>query len=148
MSSDDLHHVKAVHLRDDGSVVVHVETTSFAPDEAVEVSGYITQDSSGAYATFHKKDHIPFDFDPATNTPALLEVELQSVEGLTPDNDVTVFTTLAEVWPTFMEVDEAETIKYQNKGLRAVWGVKNSPGKGPWDPASQSPSSGGAPTPA
>jgi hypothetical protein len=135
MSNGGLPHVQTIHLRNDGTAVVHVETFSFAPGQAVEVSGHLTQASTGAYADFHAEKHIPANFDPTTG-PAVLTVELPAVDNLTTDDEVVVVTRVAEVWPTFLELDPATTTQFKGK-LQAVWTAKSPPGKAPWAPGAQ-----------
>jgi hypothetical protein len=105
--------VGTIIQRDDDTIEIQVLTDSFTRGQDVEVSGYLIQ-GSNAYAAFNVKQHIPFD----SNEPRVLYVQLPAM-GLNPEDDVTVVTRVAEVWPTTLAEDR--DAQYLGKGLKAVW---------------------------
>jgi len=131
--------VDKVHQRDDNTIEIHVRTDSFKPGEQVQVSGYLIQGSS-AYAAFNVKKHIPLDANPT----AELDVQLPAMD-LNPEEDVTVVTQVAEVWPTTLGLDE--DAPYVGKGLKAVWSADYPSGKGPGGPAAPQSNGGSGSTP-
>src|SRR5262245_32756340 len=115
--------VDQIYQRSDNTVEIHVRTGSFEPGQEVEVSGYLIQ-GSGAYAAFHVKTHIPLD----ANRSALLLVQLPAMD-LSPEEDVTVVTRVAEVWPTIL--GRETSARRIGEGLKAVWTAKYPSGKEP-----------------
>jgi hypothetical protein len=143
--ADSHSHVSRIHQRNDNTVEVHVQTASFTPGQEVEVSGYLTQGNT--YAAFNDKKHIPLPDSPDPKQPAVLHVQLPAMD-LKPDEDVTVVTRVAEVWPTVLQQDSEIVAEYVGQGLKAAWTAKDPWGKGPGGPASPSPGNwgGGATT--
>jgi hypothetical protein len=77
----------------------------------------------------------------------VLHVELPATV-LNADQDVTVVTRVAEVWPTVLQKDSEKLARYKgvlgenmSQGLKAVWTYQDS-GKGPGDSTSPSPGNG------
>ncbi len=134
--------VDKVQQRDDNTIEIHVQTDSFKPGREVEVSGYLIQGSS-AYVAFNVKKHIPLDANiPADpNAPAVLDIQLPAMD-LNPDEDVTVVTRVAEVWPTILVKDKDS--KYLGNGLKAAWTAEYSSGKEPGGPVAPQGNGGGA----
>jgi hypothetical protein len=128
--ADSHSHVNRINQRYDNTVEVHVQTDSFTPGQEVEVSGYVIQ-GSGAYAAFNVKKYLPLD----PNEPRELHVQLPAMD-LNPEEDVTVVTRVAEIWPTVLgkEIDP----RYVGKGLKATWTAEYPLGKWTGDPGSQS----------
>src|SRR5215470_16149298 len=122
---NDLSHVVTVQQRSDNTVVVYVQTDSFAPGQEVEVSVYLTQ--GNAYASQVEKKHIPLPDHNNPRQPAVLHVELPATE-LDAGQDVTVIARVSEVWPSVLHQDQSLAQQYQgtageyfNQGLKAVW---------------------------
>src|SRR5215468_1586874 len=118
-------HVEKIYQRDDNTVAIHVRTDSFKAGQEVEVSGYLIQ-GSGAYAAFNVKKHIPFD----TTEPAVLYVELPAMD-LNADDDVTVVTRIAEVWPTILKQEVSTSAEYLGAGIKSAWTAQYPSGKEP-----------------
>ncbi len=133
-------HVTRIDQRNDDTVEVHVQTASFTPGQEVEVSVYLLQGNT--YATFNDKKHIPLPDPNDSKQPAVLHVQLPAT-ALNADEDVTVFTQVAEVWPTVLQHDSAIVTEYMGQGLKAAWTAKDSWGKGPGGQASPPPGNGG-----
>ena len=138
----DVPHVATIKQGEDNTLVAYVQTSTFQPGQEVEVSVYLTQGDS--YTAHYEKKLIPFsDDDP--KEPAVLQVQLPKTELLT-DQNVTVITRVAEVWPTVLQPDSA-TVKqykvameeYPGQGLKAVWKYREPAGKAPGDPESPPP---------
>jgi hypothetical protein len=127
--------VGEVHQRNDNTVEIHVRTDSFKPGQEVEVSGYLIQ-GKRAYAAFNVKKHIPLDANPS----AVLDVQLPALD-LKPDENVTVVTRVAEVWPTILGRDVGAP--YLGKGLKAAWSAEYPSGKETGEPASPAQGNGG-----
>jgi len=123
MNNDPLVHgrVDEIYQRSDNTVEIHVRTSSFEPYQEVEVSGYLVQ-GSGAYKDFNVKTHIPGNASPS----AVLIVQLPPMD-LKPEEDVTVITQVAEVWPTILG-PETSTRRIGG-GLKAVWRAEYPSGK-------------------
>jgi hypothetical protein len=148
-NGDVLHRVNTIQQRGDNTVEVYVQTDSFKPGQEVEVSVYLSQ--GDAYAIYNQKKYIPYPDpkDPISPRPvAVLHVELPATV-LDPEQDVTVVTRVAEVWPTVLQKDSEKLARYQGvlgenmgQGLKAVWTYQDDAGKGSGD--STSPSSGNA----
>jgi hypothetical protein len=119
--------VDEVQQRGDNTIEIHVRTDSFEAGREVEVSGYLIQ-GDRAYAAFHGKKHIPLDANPSV----VLNVQLPAMD-LDPDEDLTVVTRVAEVWPTILEKDKDS--KYLGHGLKAAWKAEYPSGKDPAGPA-------------
>jgi len=121
--------VDRIDQRDDGTIVVYVQTDSFKPGREVEVSGYLLQ-GYRAYAAFNRNMSIPFDAKPGETVT--LRVELPAM-GLKRRKDVTVVVRVAEAWPTVLEPNSRMAAQYKDEGvegLKAVWTAENSLGKG------------------
>jgi hypothetical protein len=144
-------HVATVQQRLDDTIVVHVQTDSFEPDQEVEVSVYLTQGET--YAAFNDKQRIPPPNLDNPKQPAVLQVELPAT-NLNANEKVTVVTRVAEVWPTVLQqnsklLEEYKKImeRYKKAGkdmgqaLKAVWTYEESEGKGAGGPESPPPSS-------
>jgi hypothetical protein len=147
MGNGALPHVATVQQRGDNTVVVYVQTDSFKPGQEVEVSVYLTQGNT--YAAFNDKKRIPLPDPNNPKQPAVLHVELPATE-LIADQDVTVVTRVAEVWPSVLQQDSKILEQYQgimgeymDQGLKAVWTYQDPEGKGLGDPASPPPGNGG-----
>ena len=146
--ADAHRHVTQVNQRGDNTLLVHVQTDSFKPGQEVEVSVYLTQ--GDAYASHYEKKHIPFPDPKNPKQPAVLHVELPATK-LDAGQDVTVFTRVAEVWPsvlqqdsTMMEPFQGAMEEYMKQGPTAVWTYKDPQGKEPGDPESPPPGNGGS----
>lgn len=139
MGNDTLHRVARIRQLDDNTVEIHVQTDSFKPGREVEVSGYLTQGSSGAYAAFNVRKHIPLDANPT----AILHVQLPAMY-LDPDQDVSVVAQVAEVWPTFL--GKEMNPEYVGTGLKAAWTPKDLWGNGSGGPAPSPPGNAGSGT--
>jgi hypothetical protein len=148
-----LRQVTTIQQRGDDTILVYVQTDSFTPGQEVEVSVYLTQGE--AYAAHIEKKRIPLpDSSSNTKQPAVLHVELPATK-LNADQEVTVISRVAEVWPSVLQQDLEKLGKIQGvlgavmgatedpgEGLKAVWTYQDSEGKGSGDPGS--PSSGNA----
>jgi hypothetical protein len=132
-------HVSRIDQRNDDTVELYVETTSFTAGQAVEISGYVTQGST--YAAFNDKKHIPFPDSKDDKRPAVLHVQLPALD-LDQHKTVTAVVRVAEVWPTFLEHDAEIVSAYTDHGLKAAWSAKYPEGKGPGDATSPPPGSG------
>jgi hypothetical protein len=137
-----LQHVTAVRQRGDNTVEVCIQTDSFKPGQEVEVSVYLSQ--GDAYAIYNHKKYIPLPDPKNPNQPAELHVELPAIV-LDADQEVTVVTRVAEVWPTVLQKDSKVMARYKgvmgenmDQGLKAVWTYQDSEGKGTGDQASPS----------
>jgi hypothetical protein len=148
-----LRQVPTIQQRGDDTILVYVHTDSFTPGQEVEVSVYLTQGE--AYATHVEKKRIPLPDPSNPEQPVLLHVELPATK-LNADQEVTVLTRVAEVWPSVLQQDlkKLEEIKGAlgavmramedpDQGLKAVWTYQDSEGKGPGDPESPTPGNGG-----
>jgi len=144
--ADSYSHVTRIDQRDDHTVEIHVQTTSFTPGQEVEVSVYLLQGDT--YAAFNDKKHIPLPDPNGPKGPAVLHVGLPPMD-LDPTGDVTVFTRVSEVWPTYLGPDTQIASYGMPAGLKAVWMPKDPSGKEPGDTASPSTgsASGGGDTP-
>jgi hypothetical protein len=130
--------VSKIHQRDDKTVEVHVQTNSFNPGQEVEVSGYLIQGST--YVSFNVKKYIPLD----PTDPRVLHVQLPPMD--LNEEEVTIITRVAEVWPTILKKDpDAE---YVGKGLKAVWTAHYPLGKAPRGQAAAPQSNEGSEPPA
>ncbi|SRR6266851_2217286 len=148
--ADSYSHVTRIDQRDDDTVEIHVQTTSFTPGQEVEVSVYLLQGDT--YAAFNDKKHIPLPDPNDPKQPAMLHVQLP-VTALNADADVTVVTRVSEVWPTLLEPNREIPANYKLQGVtgpKAVWTAQYPSGKGSGDQASPPPGNGGGgatPTP-
>jgi hypothetical protein len=138
--SNVLQHVTKVQQRGDNTVEVFVQTDSFKPGQEVEVSVYLSQGDT--YAIYNHKKYIPLPDPKNPKQPAELHVELPATV-LDADQDVTVVTRVAEVWPTVLQKDSEVMARYEgvmgenmDQGLKAVWTYQDSEGKGSGDSAS------------
>jgi hypothetical protein len=143
-----LQHVTTVRQRGDNTVEIYIQTDSFKPGQEVEVSVYLSQ--GDAYAIYNHKKYIPLPDPKTPNQPAVLHVELPATV-LDADQDVTVVTRVAEVWPTVLQKDSKVLARYKgimgenlDQGLKAVWTYQDAEGKGPGGPTSPSPGNGGS----
>jgi hypothetical protein len=121
-----LSHVTRIDQRDDDTIDVHVETDSFSPGQAVEVSVYLIQGDT--YAAFNDKKHIPYPDSNDANQPAELHVQLPAMT-LDAQQQVTVVTRVSEVWPTILS--PAINPNYVGKGPKASWTAEYPSGKAP-----------------
>jgi hypothetical protein len=142
--SNVLQHVTRVQQRGDNTIEVTVQTDSFKPGQEVEVSVYLSQGDT--YAIYNHKKYIPLPDPKNPKLPAELHVELPATV-LNADQDVTVVTRVAEVWPTVLQKDSEKLARYKvvmgenmGQGLKAVWTYQDAEGKETGGPAA--PSSG------
>jgi hypothetical protein len=136
-----------IDQRDDDTVEVHVQTGSFSPGQAVEVSVYLLQGDT--YHLYNDQKHIPVPDLDNPKQPAVLHVQLPAIP-LNAGEDVTVLTRVAQVWPTLLEPNSEIPNLYQQQGVdgpKAVWTPPDLSGKGPGGPASPPPVTGGGATP-
>ena len=132
----DATHVATIEQRGDNTLVVLVQTESFAPGQEVEVSVYLTQGET--YAAHYEKKYIPFpDSNDLRQQPAVLHVELPATE-LDATQPVTVITRVAEVWPTVLQQDTKAMAAYgravdghPDQHPKAIWTYQDSEGKVP-----------------
>jgi hypothetical protein len=147
-----LRHVATIQQRGDDTILVYVQTDSFTPGQEVEVSVYLTQGE--AYAAHIEKKRIPLPDPSNPEQPAVLHVELPATK-LNADQEVTVISRVAEVWPSVLQQDAKKLGEIKGvlgavmratedpgQGLKAVWTYQDSEGKGSGDPGS--PTSGNA----
>lgn len=148
-----LRHVATIQQRGDDTILVYVQTDSFTPGQEVEVSVYLTQGET--YAAHIEKKRIPLPDPSNPERPAVLHVELPATK-LDADQEVTVITRVAEVWPSVLQQDPKKlgeikgllgaamgAMEDPGQGLKAVWTYPDSEGKGPGDPESPPSGNGG-----
>jgi hypothetical protein len=135
----DATHVASIKQRRDNTLLVLVQTESFAPGQQVEVSVYLTQGE--IYAAHYEKKYIPFsESNDPKQQPAVLHVELPATE-LDTTQPVTVITRVAEIWPTVLQQDTQAMAAFgravdghPDQGPKAIWTYQDSKGKAPGDP--------------
>jgi hypothetical protein len=134
-----LRKVETVLQRGDNTILVYVQTDSFKPGQEVEVSVYLTQGET--YAAHYEKKFIPFPDPSNPKQPVVLHVELPATP-LNADQQVTVLTRVAEVWPSVLENDPPKLGAIiggnvdPDQAPKAVWTYKESEGKGSGDQGS------------